>query len=206
MHLHFPPHGLYAITNGPRRDLLDACEAALRGGAAVVQYRDKTTERARRREEAGALAALCECHGVPLIVNDDVDLAAEVRAFGVHLGEGDATIAAARRRLGKRALIGASCYDSLDRARELAAAGAGYLAFGAFFASPTKPQARQATPDMLRAARSLGKPLVAIGGIAPDNAPSLIQAGADLVAAISGVFAARDIAIAAQRYARLFQG
>lgn len=205
MHLPaFPARGLYAITDGPRADLIDACNAAIEGGAAVLQYRDKTSDRTRRRDEAIALAALCARHRVPLIINDDVDLAAEVGAAGVHLGEDDADIAAARQHLGSDAIIGVSCYDSLARARDLAAADANYLAFGAFFASPTKPNARRATPDLLRAARAFGKPLVAIGGITPDNAQSLINAGADFVAVISGVFGQSDVADAARRYANLF--
>jgi thiamine-phosphate pyrophosphorylase len=142
---------------------------------------------------------------MPLIVNDDVELAAGIGAAGVHLGEDDADIAAARSRLGNGAIIGVSCYDSLERARDLAAAGADYLAFGAFFPSPTKPQARRATPDLLRAARAFGKPLVAIGGITPDNAADLIAAGADFVAVVSGVFGQPDVTDAARRYASLFQ-
>jgi len=122
----------------------------------------------------------------------------------VHLGEHDAAFAAARARLGPRAIIGVSCYDSLERARAAAAAGADYVAFGAFHASPTKPHARRATPDLLRAAAPFGLPRVAIGGITPDNAPALIAAGADFVAVVSGVFGAADPAAAAARYARLF--
>ena len=201
---HFPPRGLYAITDGPRADLLAVCEAALRGGAAVLQYRDKTTDHARRLDEAAALVALCTRFGAPLIINDDVELAASVGPAGVHLGEHDGDIAAARARLGEHAIIGVSCYDSLPRARDLAAAGADYLAFGAFFSSPTKPQARLAAPDLLIAARALRKPLVAIGGITPDNAAPLIAAGADLIAAISGVFAANDPEAAATRYYSIF--
>jgi thiamine-phosphate pyrophosphorylase len=206
MHLPaFPARGLYAITDGPRADLVGACTAALEGGAAVLQYRDKTSDHACRRDEARALAALCTRHRMPLIVNDDVELAAGIGAAGVHLGEDDADIAAARSRLGNGAIIGVSCYDSLERARDLAAAGADYLAFGAFFPSPTKPQARRATPDLLRAARAFGKPLVAIGGITPDNAADLIAAGADFVAVVSGVFRQPDVTDAARRYASLFQ-
>ena len=203
MHLLFPERGLYAITDGPRADLLGACEAALHGGAAVLQYRDKTGDHARQREEATALAALCTRFGVPLIVNDDVELAASVAA-GVHLGEDDADIASARERLGKNAVIGISCYDSLDRARELAQAGADYLAFGAFFPSPTKPNARRATLELLAAARTFGKPLVAIGGITPDNAQPLLDAGATFLAVVSGVFVAGDPTAAARRYTQLF--
>jgi thiamine-phosphate pyrophosphorylase len=201
---HLPPRGLYAISDGPRPDLPAAVEAALSGGAAVLQYRDKSTDAERRVAEATGLLALCHGFGVPLIINDDIELAGAIGADGVHLGEHDGDVAAARLRLGGDAIIGVSCYDSLDRARQLAAAGADYLAFGAFFPSPSKPLARRASVGLLRDAKSLGLPLVAIGGITPDNAQPLIDAGADFVAAISGVFAAADPSAAARRYAHLF--
>jgi thiamine-phosphate pyrophosphorylase len=204
MHSLFPARGLYVITDGPRADLLGACEAALRGGAAVLQYRDKTDDHTRRREEAGALVALSARFGVPLLVNDDVELAVHAGAAGVHLGEDDADVASARQRLGESAVIGVSCYDSLERARDLALTGVNYLAFGAFFPSPTKPHARRATPELLTAARTLGRPLVAIGGLTPDNAQTLLDAGADFLAVISGVFAANDPEAAARRYITLF--
>ena len=196
--------GLYAISDGPRADLVDACAAALAGGASVLQYRDKTTDAPRRLAETRALQALCARHRVPLIVNDDVDLALACGAAGVHLGEDDATPATARARLGARAIIGVSCYDSIERARHYAAAGADYLAFGAFFASPTKPHARVATPRLLREAKAFGLPLVAIGGITHDNARGLIDAGADAVAVISALFGARDVRAAARRFSDLF--
>ncbi len=200
-----PRNGLYAISDGPRADLLAACEAALRGGASMLQYRDKSSDRTRRHAEAKALAALCARFGAPLIINDDVDLAVAVDAAGVHLGQDDRDVADARLRLGGAAIIGASCYDRLDRAHRMAAAGVDYLAFGAFHPSPTKPAARRADPDLLRAAKTLGLPLVAIGGITADNAQPLLDAGADFLAVISGVFGAVDAAAAARRYAALFQ-
>ena len=199
-----PPGGLYAISDGPRADLLDACEKALCGGAAVLQYRDKTAEPARRHQEALALAALCARYRAPLIVNDDIELAADVGAAGVHLGKGDATVADARARLGAHTIIGVSCYGSIERARQAVDEGADYLAFGAFYPSPTKPDALRATPDLLRAATPFGLPLVAIGGITPDNAQLLLAAGADFLAVVSGVFGAADPATAARRYAALF--
>lgn len=203
-HHPLPLRGLYAVTDGPRDDLVEACAAALDGGARVLQYRDKSGDDARRLREARALQALCAAHRVPLIVNDDVELAAAVGAAGVHLGEDDAGIAQARARLGADAIVGVSCYDSIDRARQLAAADADYLAFGAFFPSPTKPRARRATIGLLREARTFGKPLVAIGGITPDNAPALVEAGADCVAVISALFGAADVRAEAQRLAALF--
>jgi thiamine-phosphate pyrophosphorylase len=126
-----------------------------------------------------------------------------VGAAGVHLGEDDGDIAAARALLGAKAIIGVSCYDDAGRARAAAAAGADYLAFGAFFASSTKPGARHARPGLLRQTASLDLPRVAIGGITPDNAPALIAAGADLVAVISGVFDAPDPIATARAYRAL---
>ena len=142
---------------------------------------------------------------MPFIVNDDVRLAREVGADGVHLGEHDGDIAAARVLLGDDAIIGVSCYDDLQRARDAATAGADYIAFGAFFPSSTKPNARRASPDLLRNSATFGLPRVAIGGIAPDNARSLVAAGADLVAVISGVFDAPDSIAAARAYFSLFK-
>jgi len=205
MHPRLPRHGLYAITDGPRTDLLAAAAAALRGGAALLQYRDKTRDAARRLGEARRLRELCAAAQAAFIVNDDVALAHAVGADGVHLGEGDDAIASARAQLGADAIIGVSCYDSLSRARQLAAAGADYLAFGAFHASPTKPGARRADPGLLVAAKTLGLPLVAIGGITRDNARALIDAGADFVAVISGVFAQADVESAARAYAILYR-
>ena len=204
MHPYLTRRGLYAITDGPRPDLLAAVKAALRGGVALLQYRDKTADSARRAFEARALRELCARFEIPFIVNDDVELALAAGADGVHLGEDDGDIAAARARLGAGAIIGVSCYDSPARARHLAAAGADYLAFGAFFPSPTKPNARRATPKMLREAKPLGLPLVAIGGVTPDNARPLIDAGADFLAVISGIFAQADPEAAARRYAAMY--
>ena len=200
----FTLRGLYAITDGPRPDLLHVCEAALEGGAAWLQYRDKSADHARRLDEANTLQELCMRHGVPLIVNDDVDLAHAVRAAGVHLGEHDEDVAAARARLGNGAIIGVSCYDSAARARQVAAAGADYIAFGAFFPSPTKPAARRADPSLLTDTATIGIPRVAIGGITADNARMLIDAGADAVAVITAVFGARDVRAAARRLSDLF--
>ena len=196
--------GLYAITDGPRAGLVDAAAAALDGGAVLLQYRDKTRDDARRLVEAQALARLCTARGAGFIVNDDVALAARVGADGVHLGEDDENLAAARAQLGPGAIIGVSCYDAIERARALVAAGADYVAFGAFFPSPTKPDARRATPALLREAAALGVPRVAIGGITPDNARPLIEAGADFLAVISAVFGAPDVRAAASRFQTLF--
>lgn len=201
--------GLYAITSeavvADETQLLRAAQAALRGGAALLQYRDKWNAPPLRERLAGALAALCRDHGVPLIVNDDAQLAAHCGAQGVHLGASDGDIAAARALLGADAIVGATCGNSVERAQCAIAAGASYVAFGRFFVSRTKPDAPAAELATLRRARStLAVPVCAIGGITPDNAPLVIDAGADLVAAIDGVFGASDIEAAARRYAQRF--
>ncbi|MHA6206016.1 thiamine phosphate synthase [Dyella soli] len=204
MHHRLKGRGLYVITDGPRANLLEAVALALAGGAKLLQYRDKTTDQARRLTEARALRALCAARGVPLIINDDVALAQAAGAAGVHLGEDDGDIASARLALGPDAIIGVSCYDSLERARQVAADGADYLAFGAFFPSPTKPHARRASFDLLRQTAALGLPRVAIGGITPENGGSLVDAGADYLAVISAVFGDPDVRAAAGRFTQLF--
>jgi thiamine-phosphate pyrophosphorylase len=200
--------GLYAIADtGDVVDdsLLARVRSAMLGGARLVQYRDKGSDRGRRRQQSLALSALCRAHGVPLIINDDVALAAEVDAAGVHVGKDDPSLASARKRLGNTAIIGVSCYDRLDLALAAAREGADYVAFGSFFPSPTKPEAVPASIDLLRSARrELALPIVAIGGITPANGADLIAAGADCLAVISGVFAQPDIRAAAQAYTELF--
>ena len=199
--------GLYAITPEGLSDraLAAAVRAAIAGGARLVQYRNKEAGAALRRRQASALLTLCREQGVPLIINDDLALAAELGADGVHLGEDDAAIAEARRWLGPAALVGASCYNDLARGRAAAAAGADYLAFGSFYPSPSKPGARRAPPQILQQARNALKiPLVAIGGITPDNGAALVAAGADALAAIDGLFGSGDTRAAARRYKQLF--
>jgi thiamine-phosphate pyrophosphorylase len=199
-----PGFGLYAITNGPRADLLEAAEQALAGGATLLQYRDKTTDAARRQHEAHALRLLCERFDVPLIIDNDVDLALAVAAAGVHLGKDDVAIQVARAALGPDAIIGASCHDSLQHGESAARAGASYISFGAFFPSTTKPLAARASIDLLRQSAAFGVPRVAIGGITPDNGASLVEAGADFLAVVSGVFAAAHSRRAASRFANLY--
>ncbi|MFO7641682.1 MAG: thiamine phosphate synthase [Candidatus Competibacteraceae bacterium] len=203
--------GLYAITDAallpedPR--LIVAVERAMMGGARLIQYRDKSADAARRLARARALSTLCQRYEIPLIVNDDVELAVAVGAAGVHIGRDDPDLASARARLGETALIGVSCYDRLDLALAAERAGADHVAFGAFFPSPTKPTEIRASVDLLRKARAaLRIPIVAIGGITPDNAPLLLEAGADALAVVSGVFGQPDIQAAARRYAALFAG
>src|SRR4249919_1041134 len=172
--------------------------------AALLQYRNKQADDGLRHAQAVALAQACRDAGVSFIVNDDARIAADVKADGVHLGEHDGAIEDARALLGEAAIIGVSCYDDATRADTAAREGADYLAFGAFFPSSTKPNARRATPALLQQARRHGLPLVAIGGITPDNARPLIEAGADLVAIVSGVFDAPDPFAAARHCRSLF--
>jgi len=198
--------GLYAITDsqllGDGR-LLPYAEAALRGGARLLQYRDKSSTAAQRLREAEALQALCICHGAQLIINDDAELAARIGA-GLHLGQQDGSLAAARTLLGPSALIGATCHTRLELAEQAQAEGASYVAFGRFFQSLTKPGEVLATPELLGQARqNITLPIAAIGGISLDTATSLISHGADLLAVIHALFAAPDAA-EVERRARAF--
>jgi len=203
----WPVSGLYAITpaeNSTRR-LLKLAESVLEQGIAAMQYRNKGGDPTLRLEQALGLKLTCLVYGVPLIVNDDVELARAIQADGVHLGSSDGDPRAARDELGPDALIGVSCYASLDRAQAARAQGADYLAFGAFFDSPSKPAAARADPSILRDAKPLGLPLVAIGGIRPDNVHTLRAAGADLIAVISGLWSAPDPSEAASAYIAAFE-
>jgi thiamine-phosphate pyrophosphorylase len=200
--------GLYALTP----DVIDTPELvamtrqALEGGVGMVQYRNKAAESELRREQADALARLCRAFQVPLVINDHIDLAIEAGADGVHLGREDMPPAHARHRLGHGKIIGISCYDRLERAVEAEHHGASYVAFGAFFASVTKPGASPAALDLLtRAKQELHVPIVAIGGITVDNAAELIRRGADAVAVSNALFSATDIRATAEKFSRLFK-
>ncbi len=201
--------GLYLVTPElPTTELVRRLEMALEGGkgrVALVQYRNKHLPRAQAREQIRAMAPLCRAAGVPVLINDDVELALETGAAGVHVGADDPSLETARRRLGPEAIVGVSCYDRLDLARAAAAGGADYVAFGSFFPSPTKPGAVRASIDLLRRARrELDLPIAAIGGITAARAGELVTAGADLLAVISDVFAAPDPRRAATACARHF--
>ncbi len=200
----FARGGLYAITSGSRPDLLDVVAQALAGGARLLQYLDAERGDARRHGEVVAIQRLCRSWEVPLIIHEDLDLAQAVGADGVHLAYSEDGVSAARARLGSAAIIGVACRDSLEYAHAAARAGANYVSFGAMFASPTKPLAAIASIDLLRQSAALGVARVAIGGITPDNAPLLIEAGADYVASISSLFGAADVRQTAQRFAQLF--
>lgn len=202
------PRGLYAITPEQIADmelLLDMVRRCLAGGARTIQYRHKGPEETRRRAEAQAIGALCREYKAAFVINDSLELAQEVGADGVHLGKVDLTCAEARRRAGPDLLIGVSCYDSLQRARQAVRDGASYVAFGSAFASPTKPTAVRAELPLFReAATELQIPVVAIGGITPTNAPDLVAAGCHALAVISGLFNVPDITATAAAFSALF--
>ena len=203
-----PRRGLYAITAAADTDphrLAARVGAAIDGGAAMIQYRAKDRRDDDRHTTATLLLDLCRARGVPLIVNDDPALAADVGAAGVHVGCDDEDPRSARRIVGDRCIVGVSCYDRLDLALAAAGEGASYVAFGSFFASPTKPHAVPAPIRLLSDAREkIGLPIVAIGGITARNGAALIDAGADFIAAIDGVFGGGDVEHAARGYAALF--
>jgi len=197
--------GLYAITDPvllADGRLLPYCEAALRGGAKILQYRDKSTDTERRLQEAKALHKLCQDYGARLIINDDLNLAVELGA-DLHLGQEDGSLLKARQQLGEAAIIGATCHASLDLAKQAIEQQADYIAFGRFYSSLTKPGEVLANHTLLEQAQHLQHPIVAIGGITLDNAAPLIQHGAHMLAVIHGLFAA-DSAAAVEQRARTF--
>jgi thiamine-phosphate pyrophosphorylase len=198
--------GLYAVTPEALGGaaLFRAAEAVCSGGAVLLQYRNKSRDAALRRAEADALRAITTVCGTLFIINDDVELARAVGADGVHVGRDDGDPAAARARLGGRAIVGVSCYDDPALARAAQRAGADYVAFGAMFASATKPSAPPADIGRFAEVAGLGVARCAIGGITLERAPTLIAAGADLLAVVSDLFDARDISAQARAYARLF--
>ncbi len=206
--INFPKRGLYVITPAnakPLPQLLIEVEAAIRGGAKVIQYREKAQLEAYQR--ATALLSLCHRYHIPLIINDSITLAAEIGADGVHLGQEDGTIDQAKQSLGDAAIIGVSCYNQVERAIQAQDQGADYVAFGRFFSSESKPLATPANIEtLIQAKKQLTIPIVAIGGILPENATALLNAGADLIAVIHGIFAdSVQVESAALAYQTLFK-
>lgn len=198
--------GLYVITDDKLSgtELILHVQQAIEGGARVVQYRNKTSQAAIKEMTARSLLELCREHGVPLLINDDVDLAVSINADGVHLGQTDTRLTEARNRLGDDAIIGVTCHASLELAKQAEKKGASYVAFGRFFTSQTKPDASPATTNLLTLAKQqLSIPICAIGGITPDNATVLLETGVDMLAVIHGVFGQDDVKEAASRYAKL---
>lgn len=201
------PRGLYLVTPDCRDtgDLLAQLQDALGGHPALVQYRNKIAGAEARREQAAAAAALAHAAGALFIVNDSVELALDVSADGVHVGRDDGDVAAVRAAIGPNRILGVSCYDEWARAEQAVAAGADYIAFGAMFSSSVKPEAVQAPIELVRRAKAeLGVPVCCIGGITLDNAPELVEAGADLLAVISDVFKAPDPAARAAAIQALY--
>ena len=203
--------GVYAVTDctlvARWGGLAAATELTLRGGAVAIQYRDKGRDRARRLREAQRLLALCRAFDVPLIINDDVDLARDISADGVHVGRGDRSVSETRRLLGADAIVGVSCYNVPERALEAQSEGATYVAFGSFFPSSTKPDAVRVTVQCLASVRSrINVPVVAIGGITAANAGPVVAAGADLLAVISDIFGGDDPQAATRKLGCLFAG
>lgn len=202
--------GLYAITPDEIDTARLQClvEAALQGGASVIQYRNKTASRQLRFNQAAGVLAICRSHGVPLIINDHLDLCLEIDADGLHVGSEDCSaeeLASVRAKLGAGKILGVSCYNRFEQAEQAAAQGANYVAFGSCFASGTKPAAVNAPLELFGRARdSLPIPAVAIGGITLDKAPQVIEAGADAIAVIGALFSASDITDTARQFSQLF--
>jgi thiamine-phosphate pyrophosphorylase len=201
--------GLYAITDA---ELIDEdhfeqiIESALQGGTNIIQYRDKSGDHKKRVRQASVLRSLCERYQAVCIINDDLELAREVNAHGVHLGRDDAALASARQVLGPGAIIGISCYTDLALALDAEKNSADYVAFGAFFSSPTKPHAAQAELEIIsQAKQQLTIPVCAIGGITDKNIGLVIRHGANMAAVISGLFSSSDIKGCAQKLSRHFK-
>ena len=201
--------GLYGITDAelmPSTEvMLKKVEQSIKGGAKIIQYRDKSSDLQKRVEQASAVNRLCQNHKIPLLINDDAGLAAGIGAAGVHLGQSDGAVPEAREMLGEQAIIGVTCHDSLAFALQAAAEGADYIAFGAFFPSKTKPNATPAPLGLLMQAKhEVNLPIVAIGGISVDNAAQIIDAGADMVAVIHALYAQNNIKATAQQFHQQF--
>lgn len=195
--------GLYAVTPDVDEDarLLALVKAALAGGTKLLQYRDKRLDITHRAQRARQLRELCAQSGALFIMNDDPVLAAEIGADGVHLGRDDGDISAARAKVGGDVLIGVSCYDELQRARDAVTQGADYVAFGSVFASHVKPKAVNASLDLIRQARQeIPVPIVAIGGIDLSNAEQVFRAGAHALAVITALYCAEDVSAAARAF------
>ena len=202
-----PDHGLYAITdceNNSVIDLLKKTEEILSTGAVILQYRNKTTNQEEKKKLAEELNLLCKNFNVAFIINDDILLAKEIKADGIHLGVHDADINTVRDILGN-VIVGISCYNNLDRAIKAQEIGADYIAFGSFYLSQTKPDAKRANIDLITQAKSeLKLPIVAIGGITPENGKVLVDAGADFLAVIIGLYSPTDTTNVTKAYLNLF--
>ena len=199
--------GLYAITldSVDLNTLIQKTQLAIEGGAFMVQYRSKILNRDVKMQQCAAILRLCREYDVPCIVNDDVEICRVLKADGVHLGEKDDNIAEVRHILGEDAIIGSSCYDQLNRAKQAQKEGASYVAFGAVFPTPTKPNAPRATLELLRKAKSeIQIPIVAIGGITMNNAHDVIETGIDAIAVITNLYESNSIKETAETLSQMF--
>ena len=197
--------GLYAITESDSKNLIEKVSLALEGGVSILQYRNKTADSQQQLKEATALASLCKEYNTYFIINDDMHLAQQIGADGVHLGKEDGSLLEARKLLGNKAIIGVTCYQDIETALQAEKQGADYVAFGSFFASPTKPHAPRASIELLQQAKQqISLPICCIGGITLDNAKGLIDNGTDMVAVISSLFSTNDITDTAQQFVRKF--
>ena len=199
--------GLYAITpdSADLNTLIQKTQLAIEGGAFMVQYRSKIHDRDVKMQQCAAILRLCREYDVPCIVNDDVEICRVLKADGVHLGEKDDNIAEVRHILGEDAIIGSSCYDQLNRAKQAQKEGASYVAFGAVFPTPTKPNAPRATLELLRKAKSeIQIPIVAIGGITMNNAHDVIETGIDAIAVITNLYESNSIKETAETLSQMF--
>lgn len=197
--------GLYAITESDSENLLEKARLAFEGGVKILQYRNKSADEKTKLKEAAELALLCREYAACFIINDDIELAKAVGADGVHLGREDGNIEDAKKLLGNEAVIGVTCYQDINNALEAERLGATYVAFGSFFASPSKPDAPRADLSLIRKAKhQLSLPVCCIGGITLENMDPLLEEGADMLAVISSLFAADDIKATAQQFSSRF--
>ena len=203
-----PLRGLYAITDASLikdEHFIQTIEQALAGGTRIIQYRDKSTDEIKRFQQASIIKKLCEKYHTIFIINDDIELAKEIDADGVHIGIHDCSYETARKKLGNNKIIGVTCYNQIDTALHAQKTGADYVAFGRFFSSSIKPDAISADIDLLhQAKRKLSIPVCAIGGITLDNSAKLIDTGVDMLAVISGVFGAQNIQTTCEKFSRFF--
>lgn len=199
--------GVYGITpdRADTADLLSKTSQVLAGGVRLIQYRNKTADADLRNTQAKSLLQLCRQYDVPLIINDHIDLAMEIGADGVHVGEQDASVANTRKLMGPEKIIGASCYNRLDLALTAQTEGVDYVAFGAFYPTTTKQNTAVAPLEILGQAKAaLSIPVVSIGGINTANALALIQAGADAIAVSQALYRAEDICKTAKVFSGFF--
>jgi thiamine-phosphate pyrophosphorylase len=201
-------HGLYPVSESSLiyyDSLPSALELMFEGGVTIFQLRDKSQDKSHLLSVCKEIRRICNQYGALFIIDDDVEFAINIDADGVHLGEHDMTIEMARAKLGNGKIIGASCYGSIERALQMQAAGADYAAFGAFFASKTKPLAPTVERGILEEAKkALNIPICAIGGITDTNASELTSKGADMVAVITDIWQCDDLHEKIINYKRYF--